>query len=61
MGLIDSWLIKLSQGHSDAAWDQFVERYRRLIFAMIRHLTADCHDVMDFFLWVCEALRETAA
>ena len=55
---MESWLIKLSQRRSDAAWDLFVERYRRLIFATIRHLATDYDDVMDIFAWVCEALRE---
>ena len=55
---MEGWLIKLAQGHCDAAWDLLVERYRRLIFATIRHLATDYDDVMDIFAWVCEALRE---
>jgi RNA polymerase sigma factor (sigma-70 family) len=55
---MESWQIKLSQGDSDTAWDLFVERYRRLIFATIRHLATDYDDVMDVFASVCEALRE---
>lgn len=55
---MESWQVELSRGHSDAAWDLFVERYRQLIFATIRHLATDYDDVMDVFASVCEALRE---
>ena len=55
---MEGWLIKLSQGRSDEAWDQFVERYRRLIFATIRDLATDYDDVMDVFACVCENLRK---
>lgn len=55
---MEGWLIKLSQGHSDEAWDLFVERYRRLIFATIRNLATDYDDVLDVFACVCEDLRK---
>lgn len=42
----------------DAAWDLFLDRYRRLIFATIRHYAQDYDDVMDVFARVCEGLRE---
>src|SRR5262245_61158178 len=45
-------------GDSQAAWDVFVERYRRLMFAAIRHYTSDHDEVMDVFAEVCGALRE---
>src|SRR2546428_429347 len=49
---------ELQGGRSDAAWDLFLDRYRRLIFAAIRHYAQDYDDVMDVFARVCEALRE---
>ena len=38
-----------SKGEPEAAWDAFVTRYRRLIFATIRHYTQDYDDGMDLF------------
>jgi RNA polymerase sigma factor (sigma-70 family) len=54
----ESWTTPLRDGDPEAAWDQFIERYRRLIFATIRHYTVDRDDVMDAFARVCEAVRE---
>lgn len=54
----EPWFAPLAAGHSDAAWDLFVDQYRRLIFASIRHYLQDYDDVMDVFVYVCEALRE---
>ena len=50
-------MAELQEGRSDAAWDLFLDRYRRLIFAAIRHYAQDYDDVMDVFARVCEALR----
>lgn len=55
---MEDWAIKLHQGRLEAAWDLFLERYRRLIFAAIRHYAQDYDDVMDVFARVCEVLRE---
>lgn len=55
---MDDWRDRLDQGTPDAAWDLFIQRYRRLIFAAIRHYAQDYDDVMDIFARVCEALRE---
>lgn len=55
---MDDWVAELQGGRPDAAWDRFLERYRRLIFAAIRHYAQDYDDVMDIFARVCEALRE---
>src|SRR5213076_2131029 len=55
---MEGWAAELVSGRPDAAWDAFVERYRRLIFAAIRHYAQDYDDVMDVFARVCEALRE---
>lgn len=49
---------ELQRGRSDPAWDLFLARYRRLIFAAIRLYAQDYDDVMDVFTRVCEALRE---
>jgi len=55
---LDAWVVELQRGKSDAAWDLFLDRYRRLIFAAIRHYAQDYDDVMDVFARVCESLRE---
>ncbi len=54
---MDAWVRELQRGSSDAAWDAFLDRYRRLIFAAIRHYAQDYDDVMDVFARVCESLR----
>jgi DNA-directed RNA polymerase specialized sigma24 family protein len=54
---MDDWVGALQRG-PDPAWDLFLARYRRLIFAAIRHYAQDYDDVMDVFARVCEALRE---
>ncbi len=54
---MEDWLLPLQQGRTEAAWDAFVTRYRRLIFATIRHYTQDHDDGMDLFAQVCERLQ----
>ena len=54
---MDDWVAELQRDRSDAAWDLFLDRYRRLIFAAIRHYAQDYDDVMDVFARTCEALR----
>jgi RNA polymerase sigma factor (sigma-70 family) len=54
---VDEWVAELQRGRFDAAWDLFLDRYRRLIFAAIRHYAQDYDDVMDVFARACEALR----
>ena len=54
---MEDWLSPLQQGHTDAAWDAFLARYRRLIFASIRHYTQDYDDGMELFAHVCERLH----
>ena len=56
--MVESWVAPLEEGHPEAAWDLFIERYRRLIFGAIRHYTTEPDEVMDVFARVCEALRE---
>lgn len=53
---MEPWLAKLNAGDSQAAWDLFHDRYRRLILATIRRLVPDHDDVMDLFSTVCQAL-----
>ena len=55
---MEGWEVELRAGRLDASWDAFLDRYRRLIFAAIRHYAQDYDDVMDVFARVCEALRE---
>ena len=54
---MDAWIGELQRGSSESAWDSFLDRYRRLIFAAIRHYAQDYDDVMDVFARVCESLR----
>lgn len=56
--MVESWIAPLQAGDPEAAWDLFIERYRRLIFGAIRRYTSEPDDVMDVFARVCEALRE---
>ncbi len=56
---MDPWVAELRRGGVDAAWDLFLDQYRCLIFAAIRHYAQDYDDVMDVFAQVCESLRET--
>jgi RNA polymerase sigma factor (sigma-70 family) len=53
---VEPWLVSLKAGDSQAAWDLFSERYRRLILATIKRLVPDHDDVMDVFSSVCQAL-----
>lgn len=55
---MERWLAELEAGRPEAAWDAFLARYRRLVFAAIRHYVQDHDDVMDAFAQVCEGLRE---
>jgi RNA polymerase sigma factor (sigma-70 family) len=55
---MDDWVVELRRGRLEAAWDLFLDRYRRLVFAAIRHYADDPDDVMDVFARVCDALRE---
>ena len=56
--MVESWIAPLEAGDPEAAWDLFIERYRRLIFGAIRHYTTEPDEVMDVFARVCEALRD---
>jgi RNA polymerase sigma factor (sigma-70 family) len=53
----EPWLASFKAGDSEAAWNLFIDEYRRLIFATIRHYTRDHDEVMDAFAEVCAALR----
>jgi RNA polymerase sigma factor (sigma-70 family) len=55
---MDDWMVELRRGSSDAAWDLFIARYRRIIFAAIHHYARDPDDAMDIFACVSEALRK---
>ena len=54
---LDAWVVELQRGRTDASWDLFLDRYRCLVFAAIRHYAQDYDDVMDVFACVCESLR----
>jgi DNA-directed RNA polymerase specialized sigma24 family protein len=55
---MEDWEAELRQGRPEPAWDRFLHRYRRLIFAAIRHYADDYDDVMDIFAHVSATLRE---
>ena len=52
------WSDELRRGSHEAAWDDFITRYRPLVFASIQHYARDYDDIMDVFARVCQALRE---
>ena len=52
---MEPWLVSLSEGDSEAAWNGFHGRYRRLILATIRRLVHDPNDLMDVYASVCAA------
>jgi RNA polymerase sigma factor (sigma-70 family) len=54
---MEEWVVALDRGAPDEAWDLCLARYRRVIFAAIRHYVRDEDDVMDVFARVCESLR----
>jgi RNA polymerase sigma factor (sigma-70 family) len=54
---MDAWAVHLGQAQYERAWDEFLHRYRRVIFAAIRHYARDYDDVMDVFAHVCAVLR----
>ncbi len=56
--MVERWIAPLEAGDPEAAWDLFIERYRRLIFGAIHRYTSEHDEVMDVFARVCEALRE---
>ena len=53
---MEPWLSAFNAGDSQAAWDLFAERYRRLMVATIKRLVSDHDDVMDVFSTACQAL-----
>ncbi|HMU60162.1 MAG TPA: sigma factor [Gemmatimonadales bacterium] len=54
--VVEPWLSKLAQGDTQAAWDLFDARYKRLILATIKRLVPDRDDALDVFGTVCQAL-----
>lgn len=53
---MEPWSVKLSQGETEAAWNLFIDRYRRLILATIRRTIDSDEDVLDVFAQVCQVL-----
>ena len=56
--MVEPWFAELARGEHEAAWDCFLDRYRKLIFAAIYHYAEDYDDVMEIFTRVCESLHE---
>ena len=55
---MQDWVVELREGRPEVAWSRFLDGYRRLIFAAIRHYAQDHDDVMDVFADICATLRE---
>lgn len=53
---MEPWRTKIAAGDVQAAWDLFIERYRRLILATIRRTVLDSDDAMEVFSEVCADL-----
>jgi RNA polymerase sigma factor (sigma-70 family) len=54
--LVDMWRVRLADGDTNAAWDHFIEAYRPLILATIRHTISDHDDIMEVFAHICGEL-----
>ena len=54
---VERWAEELKRGQADAAWDLFLDRYCRLVFATIRRSVTDPDVVIDVVARVLEALR----
>jgi RNA polymerase sigma factor (sigma-70 family) len=54
---VDPVLEKLRAGDYEGAWSLFMDRHRRLLFAVVRRYVTDPDDVMDVFAHVCDHLR----
>jgi RNA polymerase sigma factor (sigma-70 family) len=52
---VEPWCAKLAEGDADAAWDLFIDRYRRVIIATIRRIVEE-DDLLDAFAHVCHKL-----
>ena len=52
----EPWLASLELGEHEAAWDEFIHRYHRLIFSTVSHYAEGYDEVMDLFAHACDAL-----
>ncbi|HUP88728.1 MAG TPA: sigma-70 family RNA polymerase sigma factor [Longimicrobiales bacterium] len=53
---METWRVRLSEGDPTAAWNEFIQAYRALILATIRHTISDQDDVMEVFSHICGEL-----
>lgn len=53
---MEDWRSALEGGDPEAAWDLFIDRYRRLIIATVRRVLDTQDDVADVFAEVCQTL-----
>jgi RNA polymerase sigma factor (sigma-70 family) len=53
---VEKWRSTLAAGNAEAAWSEFIERYRRLIFAVLRRTVSGQDDVDEVFADVCGQL-----
>jgi len=54
---MDDWMAELRRGQHERAWDRFLDGYRGLLLAAIRHYARDYDDIMDVFTYACDELR----
>jgi RNA polymerase sigma factor (sigma-70 family) len=53
---LEPWRARLAESDTEAAWNLFIDRYRRLVLAVIRRTVHDGDIVMDAFAHVCARL-----
>ena len=53
---MEAWRAEIDNGDCDAAWELFIDRYRRLVLITIRRTIDDDPCVMDAFAYVCSQL-----
>jgi len=53
---MEAWRAPLAEGDVDNAWKLFIERYRRLIFSVIRRSLDNEDDIEEVFADVCASL-----
>ena len=53
---MEQWRARLAGGDVRSAWDLFIETYRPLILATVRHTLSNHDEIMDAFAHVCGAL-----
>jgi len=53
---VEKWRSALAAGNIDVAWSEFIERYRKLIFTVIRRSVYNENDADEIFADICAEL-----